>query len=145
MKIFNSTSTINELQFATEHFLQNCKNPNYVSFIYFSGGQNKAFFRNYKNDSKVKEVITKSILSGIWKLFSFIPSEQGLLILSENFDLADFKSIVDANSGHSYLYFCNIPGIQSDKVKCYFYKNKIEEFVENNVVAFSFVLDENQM
>lgn len=109
--------------------------------VHVMGGQDKKFFQLVGNDDGFEILFERSILGGICRIFSFIPSREGLLAVeTRNLEVL-IPRLLELNSGVALLEFYAVPEILVGDFKEYFCKREIQLFLKQTPTIRSLVSD----
>lgn len=98
--------------------------------VHVMGGQDKKFFQLVGNDDGFEILFERSILNGICRIFSFIPSREGLLVVeTRNLEVL-IPRLLELNSGVALLEFYAVPETLVGDFEKYFCEREIQLFLE---------------
>lgn len=109
--------------------------------VHVMGGQDKKFFQLVGNDDGFEILFERSILNGIYRIFSFIPSREGLLDVEiKNLEVL-IPRLLKLNSGVALLEFYAVPETLVGDFEKYFSKREIQLFLKQAPTIRSLVSD----
>lgn len=98
--------------------------------VHVMGGQDKQFFHVVGKDPSFKILVERSILGGVFRIFRFVPSREGLIELkSENIEVL-IPRLLELNAGVSLLEFYAVPKDLIRDFEASFLERQIQSFLE---------------
>ena len=110
--------------------LNNILGMNDRLLIHVMGGQDKKFFKLVRNNDGFEILFERSIFVGIYQIFSFIPSREGLLAVEPRDLEVLIPRLLELNSGVALLEFYAVPETFVEDFKKYFCEREIQLYLK---------------
>lgn len=100
-----------------------------VFYLLVDGGQDRNFFESVNCIKGVDKCFKRSLLRGILKIFSFIPSYSGLIKLNRVDTRSSIEELTDINGGVSSMSFLCLPENDEIDLINHFKSGKVDEWL----------------